>query len=504
MLSKPDVSGDGHVRKSTDAGAAVAVFIVLAMFLGLLLYTSAADLAIGTLVATAVCLPGIERLTRRADLFDPLVLMTLLFAIAVPFAVIYVVVQPGSALGTAFGTVPLTVLNKAMLLSSLAMGCLTAGFYLVVHLRSHSSRKGRDSTATTAANVATRLVWAYWATAIVRLGTLASGYGTSFTSATSGVNPLSNLVGVVSGLVNIVYPMTVLAILWDGQKRSFSRALPLLLTQVGIGAMAGSKATVLNAVIPFAFFLSQGLRKRRKASLVIPVLLVTALLATIVVFPVVSSYRQTAAIPGPEGLLSIIQARDDGGTPVNVLGRISWLPSIARVIMAVPQYIPFAYGGTIWPAFSWFVPRIIWPEKPVLSIGAWYAHEILGWDPSSRSEAAITLWGEAYLNFGIPGMIIAGLSMGMLFGYVYDRLYRRMSRPYTAMIYFLFISTFILGFERNVASLVGYFGQSVVLSYIIWRVAVSSVPGRPGRQKNIRYDGPELSSAPPKRIESGG
>lgn len=484
------------MHKSTSLGAALAICILVAMFLIIFLYTSAIDLALSTLLATIICLPGIGRLTRKADLFDPLVLMTLLFAIAIPLSVIYVVAQPESALATVFGAVPLAVLNKAMLLSSLAMGCLIAGFYLTARLRSRANGQGQEGGLTTIPDfIVARLMGLYWATVAIRLATLASGYGTLFVSATSGAGPLSNLMDTLSSLNNIVYPMALLVVFWNGDERSLKKALPLLVAQVGIGLLIASKAAALNAVIPFLF--AYGIRrgKGRKSSWAIPALLAIALIATILVFPIISTYRSMSMAPSFGTLLSVIQAAPVGTSSIiDVLGRISWLSSIAKVIMAVPQHIPFAYGETIWPAFTWFVPRIIWSDKPMLSIGAWYAHEILGWDPLSRSEAAITLWGDAYLNFGTIGMVIAGFSMGLLFGYVYNILYRNVRHPYIAMVYFLFIGTFVLGFERNIASLVASFGQSFILSFIIWRVVTLKFKWERGSKKNIHGGGLKLST----------
>jgi hypothetical protein len=61
-----------------------------------------------------------------------------------------------------------------------------------------------------------------------------------------------------------------------------------------------------------------------------------------------------------------------------------------------------------------FVPRVLWPEKPKIALGAWYAMEIGqavetedGWYNNSVN---MTQAGELYLNFGWLG-VIAGLPL---------------------------------------------------------------------------------------------
>lgn len=64
------------------------------------------------------------------------------------------------------------------------------------------------------------------------------------------------------------------------------------------------------------------------------------------------------------------------------------------------------YGQSYLTAMLWFVPRAVWPGKPSMSLGRWFATEYLGWGEESRSEAGVTVWGEGFLNFRIIGAIL--------------------------------------------------------------------------------------------------
>jgi len=451
---------------------ALAIFILIGLFLALAIHIASIELSLGLLVAAIVSVPGLGRLIYKRDIFDPLVLMTLLFVIAVPSSILYILNDPDSSLATVFGTVPLTVLNKAVLLSSLSMACLVTGFYFAAYL-SPRRKENRcdDRTRIIPDFIVNRLIKLYWITVVIRLATLSSFYGTFFVQNTIGLDPLANLKAISHSFNYIAYLLAILATFFNGDRRYFKRGLQMSIMQLVIGLLIGSKAAGLLSLIPLAFAYNVSRKNMRNSIWPVAAILIFAFLFTSTIFPIISTYRSIATNPDLETFLFINRAGPLTDITLSaVLGRISWLPSIAKVIMAVPQFIPFAYGETIWPAFVWFVPRVIWSNKPVLSIGTWYAHEILGWDPSNRSEAAITLWGEAYINFGVLGMIFAGLSLGLLFWNVYAFLYKDLKGFFKIIIYFLFISTFILSFERNIASLIASFGQSLLISFIIWRL----------------------------------
>jgi len=78
----------------------------------------------------------------------------------------------------------------------------------------------------------------------------------------------------------------------------------------------------------------------------------------------------------------------------------------------------YYYGETLnYLAFA-FIPRIIWPEKPLIQKGAWFAQKIgRGYvDETGRARNAINMTssGELYLNFGMTGVLIGSLIFGFI------------------------------------------------------------------------------------------
>lgn len=62
--------------------------------------------------------------------------------------------------------------------------------------------------------------------------------------------------------------------------------------------------------------------------------------------------------------------------------------------------------------FFSFIPRAIWPSKPIAALGGWFNEHVYGF--GSASAAAITVPGDLYLNFGWWGVPIGFLFFGML------------------------------------------------------------------------------------------
>lgn len=84
----------------------------------------------------------------------------------------------------------------------------------------------------------------------------------------------------------------------------------------------------------------------------------------------------------------------------------------------------FYYGETMLYLTYVFIPRFLWPEKPIIQQGAWFAERI---GLAYRNDAGyvnnsinMTIYGEAYLNFGYIGVVL----VCFLFGYFLNFLWK--------------------------------------------------------------------------------
>jgi hypothetical protein len=80
----------------------------------------------------------------------------------------------------------------------------------------------------------------------------------------------------------------------------------------------------------------------------------------------------------------------------------------------------FKYGETMANLTYAFIPRLIWPDKPIVTRGSWFTAYLggSGSEEESKTSTGIYSAGELYWNFGIPGVIAGMFLMGVIFSYI--------------------------------------------------------------------------------------
>jgi hypothetical protein len=117
----------------------------------------------------------------------------------------------------------------------------------------------------------------------------------------------------------------------------------------------------------------------------------------------------------------------------------------AGIIRPIPQTIfDFAVG---------FVPRPLWPGKPVNEIAMWYSRAVTG-EKQDLEEKGITgisrgLVGHWYFPYGWAGVIEGGLLFGWLLGIGERALLKNLHRPLTVLLVLGYL-TFLFRSFRDV------------------------------------------------------
>jgi hypothetical protein len=103
--------------------------------------------------------------------------------------------------------------------------------------------------------------------------------------------------------------------------------------------------------------------------------------------------------------------------------RMAMINSVAVVLRDVGRWVPYAYGETLFtPALTFFIPRILWPDKPYFTMGREFAETfrvvaILDRD----TRVAVTVPGELYWNFDLPGILLGMALWGAVLRFLYRR-----------------------------------------------------------------------------------
>lgn len=106
-----------------------------------------------------------------------------------------------------------------------------------------------------------------------------------------------------------------------------------------------------------------------------------------------------------------------------------------KVIAAVPEQLPYQYGKTIGGyAYAW-IPRTVWPDKPVVSPGPIIGRTIYGLPRTGVPPGAIA---ELVWNFGALAVIFGGL-LGGLLGEAERRFYPNVPQDLGRVIFYALV-----------------------------------------------------------------
>ncbi|MDP2088742.1 MAG: O-antigen polymerase [Flavobacteriaceae bacterium] len=116
------------------------------------------------------------------------------------------------------------------------------------------------------------------------------------------------------------------------------------------------------------------------------------------------------------------------------------------------NYETITYGNQLLGVLLFFVPRSIWPTKPIGS-GALQAHQIgMTWD-----NISCTYFAEGYINFGLVGVFLFVLFIAY-FTAIFDKAYWRLkeNKSFINIIYILSIGMFLFILRGDLLSSYAY------------------------------------------------
>jgi len=91
----------------------------------------------------------------------------------------------------------------------------------------------------------------------------------------------------------------------------------------------------------------------------------------------------------------------------------------AHIVSAIPDNLDYQWGWTFTTIFLAWIPRDVWPEKPVTNADTLVGRAVFGANVFGAGAVPPGLIAEAYLNFSVPGVIICCLICGYVLKTVY-------------------------------------------------------------------------------------
>jgi hypothetical protein len=231
-----------------------------------------------------------------------------------------------------------------------------------------------------------------------------------------------------------------------------------LASEVFWGLISGMKGLALQNFIIVAVASSFAMRRLNARWIVI------LFLGLVLLYPISEAYRsvlqegsadvssfQGAAEAGQMALSRV----GEGGSSAGDFGREGLQESFQRLdlLTCVAQALTLGSRASIvkghvewWTLpFYPFVPRLIWPSKPILQEGGWFHVALSGrsGDPTSvGSSTAITYPGDLYLQFGLWGIPVGMFVLGIVAQWFTNRL----SASVEPRELFVYTAVFLLGF----------------------------------------------------------
>jgi hypothetical protein len=105
------------------------------------------------------------------------------------------------------------------------------------------------------------------------------------------------------------------------------------------------------------------------------------------------------------------------------LRRFDYLGILSVIMRDAGERVPFQNGRTVAFVPLSFIPRLLWPDKPLFDTGQWVTNEF-GWGPHVESSTGCSWMGELYFNFGWGGVVVGMALLGIWFRFLQETFLR--------------------------------------------------------------------------------
>jgi hypothetical protein len=130
----------------------------------------------------------------------------------------------------------------------------------------------------------------------------------------------------------------------------------------------------------------------------------------------------------------------------------------------------YQWGDTMSYAMYAFIPRLLWPNKPSVSRGAWFTAYLgaAAREEEATTSTGISAVGELYWNFGVPGVGVGMCGIGLLYGLLWRMAGDKPQKPIHLLLYVLVSIPGMLDMPEAVTVYGGILSQFLLFSAIFY------------------------------------
>jgi hypothetical protein len=262
-------------------------------------------------------------------------------------------------------------------------------------------------------------------------------------------------------------------------KRTFS--IMLFIGTAGLlvaNTSSGSKAFIMFSFLPVIWMLLVRRDLRRWS---MPIGIGLLLFYFGVVAPAVGRSREVQAKEGETAFTHLIDSF--GSAPrvgANMVEQFSYQLDdfLSRQFEAVSTgYLVgevrkdgYQWGDTMSYAMYAFVPRLLWPNKPSVSRGAWFTAYLgaAAREEEATTSTGISATGELYWNFGVLGVTVGMCGIGLFYGLLWRMAGANPRQPLHMLLYVLVSIPGMLDMPEAVTVYGGILSQFLLFSVIFY------------------------------------
>ena len=117
-----------------------------------------------------------------------------------------------------------------------------------------------------------------------------------------------------------------------------------------------------------------------------------------------------------------------------------------------------------------FIPRLLWPNKPSVSRGAWFTAYLgaAAREEEATTSTGISATGELYWNFGVPGVAVGMCGIGLFYGLLWRMAGTNPQEPLHMLLYVLVSIPGMLDMPEAVTVYGGILSQFLLFSVIFY------------------------------------